>query len=481
MSATIKNRFTLADQLAFAELSGDYNPLHVDPLIARRNLFGRPVVHGIHSVLWALEQWLEKHPAQILLTGLNARFIKPIYLETEVTFHQKPINDFKTSIQVNSLGRVSTHIDITWQTAATEACPPISDTSWPRQAPQALSKSAISEASGRLDLRLNTSAVTERFPCLLKYLPAAQISTLLGSTYLVGMVCPGLHSLFSELSLVSAHQDMGSQMAYQVSRYNEQRFDPAELSIATSSMTGKLKAFVRPQPQAQPDYQQIQTHVAEHEFSKQHALVIGGSRGLGEVVAKMLAAGGARVSITYFQGKQEAQKVVNELTKAGQQASAFPLNVLSPHHNFDDCVHHDQPFTHLYYFATPFISTAIKGNFSATLFQQFCDYYTTGFSTLVNQLKPLGLKKVFYPSTVYIDEVPSNMGEYITAKAAGEALCQFLNKTQYGVTVWAPRLPRMSTDQTLGLIPLKCQSPLEVMLPSLRTFRDLSTSEITVR
>jgi hypothetical protein len=47
--------FTLQDQIAFAKFSGDYNPLHIDPVAARRLMFGAPVVHGIHSLLWALE------------------------------------------------------------------------------------------------------------------------------------------------------------------------------------------------------------------------------------------------------------------------------------------------------------------------------------------------------------------------------------------------------------------------------------------
>ena len=48
--------FSLDDQHAFAAMSGDRNPLHIDPLAARRSAFGRPVVHGIHLVLWALER-----------------------------------------------------------------------------------------------------------------------------------------------------------------------------------------------------------------------------------------------------------------------------------------------------------------------------------------------------------------------------------------------------------------------------------------
>ena len=41
-------RFTLEDQFAFAALSGDKDPLHLDPVAARRTMIGAVVVHGVH-------------------------------------------------------------------------------------------------------------------------------------------------------------------------------------------------------------------------------------------------------------------------------------------------------------------------------------------------------------------------------------------------------------------------------------------------
>ena len=38
---------TESDVVAFAGLSGDYNPIHVDHHGARQNSFGRPVAHGL--------------------------------------------------------------------------------------------------------------------------------------------------------------------------------------------------------------------------------------------------------------------------------------------------------------------------------------------------------------------------------------------------------------------------------------------------
>jgi acyl dehydratase len=41
-------RFTPADQRAFARWSGDFNPVHLDPVAARLVAAGEPIVHGAH-------------------------------------------------------------------------------------------------------------------------------------------------------------------------------------------------------------------------------------------------------------------------------------------------------------------------------------------------------------------------------------------------------------------------------------------------
>ena len=66
--------FSSADQVAFEKLSGDNNPLHMDAVAARRFLFGRPVVHGIHLVLWALDDW--DGVAPFTLRAIKAQFLR---------------------------------------------------------------------------------------------------------------------------------------------------------------------------------------------------------------------------------------------------------------------------------------------------------------------------------------------------------------------------------------------------------------------
>ena len=51
MSAPLTRVFTMDDQRAFARLSGDCNPLHVDAVRARRLLFGGPVIHSFTAAM----------------------------------------------------------------------------------------------------------------------------------------------------------------------------------------------------------------------------------------------------------------------------------------------------------------------------------------------------------------------------------------------------------------------------------------------
>ena len=62
------NTFSSDDLKWFANASGDYNPIHLDPVIARRLINGKQTVHGIFVMLFALDRYYQKHahvPKQI--------------------------------------------------------------------------------------------------------------------------------------------------------------------------------------------------------------------------------------------------------------------------------------------------------------------------------------------------------------------------------------------------------------------------------
>jgi acyl dehydratase len=74
----------------FAELSGDDNPIHVDPAFSARTRFGRTVSHGmlLYSRLWALvrKHWPDAtHSAQALM------FPAPSYADEPLVFRVAPV------------------------------------------------------------------------------------------------------------------------------------------------------------------------------------------------------------------------------------------------------------------------------------------------------------------------------------------------------------------------------------------------------
>lgn len=67
-----------ADFDLFAQISGDDNPIHVDPEFSARTAFGRTVSHGmlIYAKLWGL--LIAAHP-QVSQTGQTMMFPNPCY------------------------------------------------------------------------------------------------------------------------------------------------------------------------------------------------------------------------------------------------------------------------------------------------------------------------------------------------------------------------------------------------------------------
>src|SRR5436190_17303236 len=70
--------FAMNDQREFARLSGDFNPLHLDAQFARRTQMGAIVVHGVHTLLWALESVMQAGCFGV--RSIRVRFRQPLFL-----------------------------------------------------------------------------------------------------------------------------------------------------------------------------------------------------------------------------------------------------------------------------------------------------------------------------------------------------------------------------------------------------------------
>ncbi|MBP6818539.1 MAG: hypothetical protein KBC46_04470 [Ferrovibrio sp.] len=81
----IERTLTQADFDRFAAVSGDNNPIHVDPAFSARTRFGRTVSHGmlLYAVLWGMIQ--ARHPGA-RQAHQNLMFPAPAYADEALSF-----------------------------------------------------------------------------------------------------------------------------------------------------------------------------------------------------------------------------------------------------------------------------------------------------------------------------------------------------------------------------------------------------------
>lgn len=293
------------------------------------------------------------------------------------------------------------------------------------------------------------------FPNLSRKLGADRVRSIVQLSTLVGMACPGLHSIFSEFS-VSLAENEAEAVQWRVTRTDD-RFRMIWMNVR-GAIQGEVIAFARFPPVAPPTLEALRTVVEPSEFKGRRALVVGGSRGLGAVTAKLLAAGGAAVIITYARGAEEALGLAAEI-----DCDVMALDVTSLGQ-----AHLPDGITHLYYYATPRIFRQGTETFSPAVFSEFCTFYIGAFNDLLLGLRATspGLRSLFYPSTSALDDRPRGMTEYVMAKAAAEELCTDLVTKDLAISM--PRLPRIETDQTATVPPVPSADAVQVLLPLLR-------------
>ena len=199
--------FSEEDQRLFALVSADRNPMHMDAIAARRLITGRQVVHGIHVLLVAVECWQngnDSHPVSI-----SCSFNNPVSVGDKVEFTQNDQQENECTIEaaVNGLlcARIilaTAHADVQRKSAPDprenelrqELCFPDSLANPLDQPPEFhLNKKYV--------VKLNAADFCDKFPQSYRYLGKQSFAAISALSYFVGMICPGLHSIFSSLTL----------------------------------------------------------------------------------------------------------------------------------------------------------------------------------------------------------------------------------------------------------------------------------------
>ncbi|HEU0100047.1 MAG TPA: SDR family NAD(P)-dependent oxidoreductase [Allosphingosinicella sp.] len=468
-------RFTLEDQEAFAGLSGDRNPMHLDPVYARRTQAGAAVVHGVHAALWALDAFCAIRPATAI-RALKVRFDRFIYLDEPVEAVLVAERPGQVDIELRIEGARATSIAVGLGPRKSEGKPPRAPGGGEGPLPRDLSLEDLPGVAGRFAASRPDSAAAAAFPALSAAVGAEATNSLVGLSTLVGMHCPGLHSIFSKFAVELHDEDrLDGIFAYKVARVDP-RFRLVTVDLDAPLVSAKVECFVRQPPVRQPALRDLAGRVRAGAFAGERALVVGGSRGLGELTAKLLALGGAEVVVTYLVGVGEAEAVASEIGEAGGACRTMKLDVRQP--PGPQLAQAKETFSQLYYFATPQIFRKRSALYSPAALAEYLAVYCSGFYELCEALAGAGNRlAAFNPSSTAIDERPKGAVEYVMAKSAAEILAAEIGRSRPNIEVIADRLPRLLTDQTATVLPVESADVVDLLLPIIERMRRASRPE----
>ena len=99
MNLKIGDKFSTTKQItdavvrAFAELSGDYNPIHLDEEFAKTTMFKRRIAHGmISGALISAVLGYEFKERKVVYLSQTMKFIAPVFIDDTVTATATVIN-----------------------------------------------------------------------------------------------------------------------------------------------------------------------------------------------------------------------------------------------------------------------------------------------------------------------------------------------------------------------------------------------------
>ena len=465
---TRQQSFTWDDQRAFARLSGDWNPMHMDPQAARRTLAGACVVHGVQSLLWMLDQ----AAAQIPLAdtnGIEASFAQFLYLDEPVHLSLKRTTS-AVQLDLRSGPTLISRCIVKFGPQPTDEPMLALTTGSPilypaeQDVPQDRSWEQVAGLEGIMPFATPQGMAEQAYPGLCAAIGPQRVTGILALTRLVGMVSPGLHSTFHRLAITIVDESLDGRDLRFSTVEAVARFQLASLAVRAPGLTGMVTASRRNPPVAQPSCAELQDPAPLPEFTGHTALVVGGSRGLGELTAKLLALRGVNALVTYASGRLDAEAVVADIRSVGQAAKALSFDVLAPLEAQLSRLP-DRP-TSLYFFATQRIAGRASPGYSPDRHRNFNRLYVEAFHDLCSRLaETCDHLDVFYPSSAFVATPTAGMVEYAMAKAAGEVLAADLTRFHPKITVEVARLPRLPTDQTNGIVAQDLESAASWLRP----------------
>lgn len=453
-SLIAKRTFKLSNQLEFANISGDFNPIHVDADAAKKTISGECIVHGMNALLWTLDALLQKY--DISISEIKVDFQNPIKLEQEVSLHlYADANKMELISQENEkLLTVKYVVDKVNDIGG-------SSLGQLKKLPSAyfaefsnfeINQEILSIYGG------DEAKVAETFPFLSKAIGIHRVYEISLLSNIVGMQMPGLHSMFISCGISLNDGSKLEAPKYQIIEKHD-RFKMLKIWYQGKNITSEIVALERPYytPKTCDEIKKISFDLGS-ELKEKKILVIGGSRGIGAVFAKLASLMGAQVAITYSSSETDARDVCKDIEKHTNSNPHFQqLDVT----NFEQLKDIKLNYDILCYFASPKIFNQSSNHFNDALFSNFYEVYCESFKIIFEKFVQSKGQIAYYPSTIALEQDVKGIAEYKLAKEMGEKLCSSLSK-KHNCKIIVDRLERTETDQTTNVLRTPSLNPVDV-------------------
>ena len=364
--------FTISDEMvaAFAALTGDRSSLHVDDAFARRSAYRRRIVHGMLP-LGFFPIAVPAPPAglQWVPTAVTGRFLAPVFSGDPLLLTiaaARPADEDGVTVFDYRVEHARTRTAATVGTIAV-ACAPVeallsatTETATAGMLAAAVELNTFTfdeiEPGGTdsLPFRITDASVREFSrllaggvgvgaiePAVLErvWLPSL-LAVLLFSTS-VGVCLPGASATFLEFAARIARKvELGTtyRLDGMVARKSSAtRVIKKDMLVTTDGpgdrvavVSGRVAAMVNRPSATMPSCEALKAEAVGWGLEGKVVLVTGGSRGIGETTAKLLALCGAKVVVNFHRGADDAARVVDEIGDAGGEATAIQADVADP-------------------------------------------------------------------------------------------------------------------------------------------------------